>query len=109
MNISPSGTPLGEPASRESNVTGLFSGGEKYQKARINEQDHVQGHRAGPALCGLGSPPIPLERRARDAAAPAAAWGDPGAGRPALALPAALVARTCDGLAAIATLDSAAT
>ncbi len=67
VSISPSGTPLGEPARRESNVTTFV---ERRRKVPAG-QDRPAGprasvDRAGPALDRFGSPPVPRHRDSGD-------------------------------------------
>ena len=86
VNISPSGTPLGEPANRESNVTGLVERRREIPAGQDHQQHDVQRHRACPALDALGRPPVPLERGIWDRDGQRRrVGGDPGAWRPALA------------------------
>ena len=60
VSISPSGTPLGEPASRESNEAGSFAGGAKYQQL----QDELA------KACGAMSELTPTLFRSRESRTP---------------------------------------
>ena len=105
VSVSPSGTPCGEPASRESKAIGVVERRAKYQQARTTSKNRVQRHRAGPALEGRGSPARPELRRRlgiadgdRDLRRRSGRTGD----RYARAGTVELDARTRDGLADIA-------
>ena len=107
VRVSPSGTPCGDPARRESKAIGPSFRGAKYQQPQDQEKHGMKRDRSGPAFDRLGGPPGYGDREARRRPDCAAIGGRRGWTGDRNGAPAGFAAtRTRDGLADITILGS---